>query len=1784
MKNIFTHQKPSFLNVRKLLALTLFFYLQIIFIVPAIAQDPVVTNSATYDVFMNLDPSRGLNPTNFSNDVSTYLTAMGAAAGSYRLMTSAVTLDPTDVAKWEVYDHYDAAWYANQAAWSAVPGGFNNGNIPSNWYYYSVDDYNGDLVKRTIAQLLAAKGTAGSSWGTCSYLQSHIYPFVENGKPAMQFYGYSWMGAADFLYYPADVASTKTVKFDVDAQLIDTHTLISAGYLINGGTTGTGSSKTINGYLLLISASLNSVSLYRLNGVNVDQLHNNGTGAQSSLIATYTATIPSKSHIELSITSTSLTGTIQGLDASGNLTGSKSTMFNSQTLTNTGFGGFGPFVLYSSHGCSSASAFRFSNVEMAFGGILSGSSSLEAYQYAQYLYNSTNRFFVNLTNPAQTNYGATSNDIDNAYLNKIEDDKAIIITDESAGTFLPGTLNQNIKNITTEPSDATLATALGLPNLSSLTAAQQLAAKTAYLILHSTLGSYGTISPSSTTAVASLMLLDGPGTDASWTGAKQINEIKSWLISGTSINIYLKSDMGINTSGLTETYKLKNPSGTITTITTSTDANGKKYFAFPKASATGEYSVTLSYATGGSITTTVPATEIFNFAPVPALDGSPVISGTMQYGQTLTVTPNITTVPGITGTLSYQWKANGTNISGATSSTYKLSASEVGKTITCDITSNAQPGTKSATASGSVSKITLSSASVATVNSKNYDGSTSTTGGTISFTGTVNSEAPTSSATIVWTSAAAGTNTVNASGITLTSLTDRYTLTATTLNNTVPGNSASIGKATPSLSTSPTGSSITYGQTLQSSTLTTTSAVVNGVSGAITGTYAWKTSTTKPGSSGTFSAATVTFTPTDATNYNALDFNISITVSKAPLTVTGASVTSKIYDGNTTAAITGATLSGIIGTDVVTLGSASAGTFNNAIVGTGKSVTTNMTISGASSGNYTLSQPTITGSILAKELTVTGATVTPKVYDGNTTAAITGASLSGVLAGDAANVTLNNASSGTFTSANAATGISVTTGMSISGTASGNYSLTQPALTGTISAKGVTVTAVVKTKVYGEADPALTYTFSPALVSGDAFTGTLSRTAGENAGDYAISIGSVAAGSNYSILFVSKKLTITQKELSVTADDKSRAYGSSNPDLTFTCSGFVSGDDISVINTLPVVSTSANALSPAGNYSLVPSGASDNNYSFSYVPGNLEVTKAALSAVADNKSKTYGNSNPSLTISYTGFVNGDDQTDLDTAPVASTSATVTSDADTYPISLSSGSDNNYEITNTNGILTVNKATLLASAEDKTRLYGSANPAFTVTYSGFRNSDTADDLDVKPVASSTETAGSNAGSYVIEVAGGADNNYNFTYASASLVIEKASLQVTADNKTKVYGSDNPVLTYTYSGFVNSDNGDDIDQQPVITTTADKTSPVGDYSVTLASGSDNNYDIIRTNGSLLVTKATLVATADNKSKTYGQINPALTISYSGFVNSDGTSDLDDLPVASTATTSTSDAGTYPIVLTDVTDNNYEVTTVDGTITINKAVLVITAENKTKIYGQVNPELSLSYTGFVNSDDIAVLDLKPSAGTSADKSSDAGSYAISVSGGSDNNYTFTYHNGILEINKADQVITFEEIPSGLRTTQEHELVATSTSGLPVTFNSSDERIASVDGSMLKINKEGTVNIVATQAGNNNWNAAADITKTIAALPTFDNISSMFSPNNDGMNDYWYLPNIEDYGTIHVKVYNRFGVPVYESREYKNDWDGTYNGKPLPSASYYYIIKSSEKGIIKGVVNIVR
>ena len=265
-----------------------------------------------------------------------------------------------------------------------------------------------------------------------------------------------------------------------------------------------------------------------------------------------------------------------------------------------------------------------------------------------------------------------------------------------------------------------------------------------------------------------------------------------------------------------------------------------------------------------------------------------------------------------------------------------------------------------------------------------------------------------------------------------------------------------------------TGNSTTYGDALSFDVTVSGSSTPTGLvtlkDGGAGGTTIG--STTLAGGTCTIASALTALTPGSHDNLVAVysgDINFASntsgaldtqTVSPKALTVTGTAVTSKTYNGTTAATLTGATLSGVVGGDTVTLGNATSGTFNSKDAGTGKTVTPAMTISGSSAGYYTLTQPVLTGTITPKALTVTGTTVATKPYDGSTAAALAGGTLSGVVGGD--EVTLN--ASGTFNTKDVGTGKVVTSTSTLAGAQKANYTLTQPTgLTGTITALVVTL-------------------------------------------------------------------------------------------------------------------------------------------------------------------------------------------------------------------------------------------------------------------------------------------------------------------------------------------------------------------------------------------------------------------------------------------------------------------------------------------------------------------------------------------------------------------------------------------------------------------------------------------------------------------------------------------------------------------------------------------------------
>jgi YVTN family beta-propeller protein len=206
---------------------------------------------------------------------------------------------------------------------------------------------------------------------------------------------------------------------------------------------------------------------------------------------------------------------------------------------------------------------------------------------------------------------------------------------------------------------------------------------------------------------------------------------------------------------------------------------------------------------------------------------------------------------------------------------------------------------------------------------------------------------------------------------------------------------------------------------------------------------------------------------------------------------------------------------------------------------------------------------------------------------------------------------------------------------------------------------------------------------------------------------------------------VTVSLNVLRAPLTITAQNKNKIYGAAVPALTASYSGFVNGDTTTSLDSPVTLSTAANAASNVGSYSIVASGAADANYTVNYVSGSLNVTPAALTIRADDKSKIAGQPNPPLTATYTGFVNGDAPGSLDSPVALSTTATASSPVGSYPITASGASDLNYTITHVNGTLTVTPNNIIPAPWQNadigaTGLAGSAtysSGAFTINGSG-----------------------------------------------------------------------------------------------------------------------------------------------------------------------------------------------------------------------------------------------------------------------------------------------------------------------------------------------------------------------------------------------------------------------------------------------------------------------------------
>ena len=610
--------------------------------------------------------------------------------------------------------------------------------------------------------------------------------------------------------------------------------------------------------------------------------------------------------------------------------------------------------------------------------------------------------------------------------------------------------------------------------------------------------------------------------------------------------------------------------------------------------------------------------------------------------------------------------------------------------------------------------------------------------------------------------------------------------------------------------------------------------------------------TTQPGVSTTATSASPVGTyPTTASG--AVDPNYTITYAPGTLTVTQAALTITANDATSvygsTPVLDGVTYSGFVNGDKAASLTTQPGVSTTATsaspVGTYPT-----TASGAVDPNYTITYAPGTLTVTQAALTITANDAT-SVY--GSTPVLDGVTYSGFVNGDkAASLTTQPGVSTTATSASPV-GTYPTTA---SGAVDPNYTITYAPGTLTVTQAALTITANDATSVYGST-PVLDGVTYSGFVNGDKAASLTTQPGVSTTATSASPVGtypttaSGAVDPNYTITYAPGTLTVTQAALTITANDATSVYGSTPVLDGVTYSGFVNGDKAASLTTQPGVSTTATSASPVGTYPTTASGAVDPNYTITYAPGTLTVTQAALTITANNATKAYGAALPTLSVSYSGFVNGDKAASLTTQPGVSTTATSASPVGTYPTTASRAVDPNYTITYAPGTLTVTQAALTITANNATKAYGAALPTLSVSYSGFVNGDKAASLTTQPGVSTTATSASPVGTYPTTASRAVDPNYHFNYVIGTLNVTPAALKITARDATKAYGAALPTLSVSYSGFVNGDTAASLTTQPGVSTTATSASPVGTYPTTASGAVDPNYTITYAPGTLTVT---------------------------------------------------------------------------------------------------------------------------------------------------------------------------------------------------------------------------------------------------------------------------------------------------------------------------------------------
>jgi len=588
----------------------------------------------------------------------------------------------------------------------------------------------------------------------------------------------------------------------------------------------------------------------------------------------------------------------------------------------------------------------------------------------------------------------------------------------------------------------------------------------------------------------------------------------------------------------------------------------------------------------------------------------------------------------------------------------------------------------------------------------------------------------------------------------------------------------------------------------------------------------------------------------------------------------------------------------------------------------------------------------------------------------------------------------------------------------------GNYAVTLNQGTLTVNTLTLTVTAHNQSIVYGNPDPAFTFTYT-GFAAGD--TASVIDTPPTctvvpphtNVGSYPITC-SGGVDNTYTFDYVDGTLNVTRRNLVVTPADRIKIYGAVITNLSGTITGIQNSETITATyDSAGAVATAAVGTYPISATLNAAPGVLDN-YNIIANTGTLTVDPRALIVSPNNQTKLYGDTFSAYTATVNGIQNGDPIT----LTYASAGADPTATVGPYPITVTLAPAallSNYDITINPATLTVTRRPLVVTPDNQTKAFGVNFTAFTGSITGIQNGE-----NITATYSSTGApAAAPVGTYPITASlndpGGFLPNYNVTYNTGTLTVGNTILTVTADNQTKTYGDPDPVFTFAYSGFQSGDDPSDLTTEPTCQVLPAHNA-VGSFPITCSGGVDDNYTFNYVGATLSITPRDLTVTPNNQVKVYGSNFTAFTGSTTGIQGADNItvtySSAGAAPTASVA------GSPYPITATLNDPNNrlgnYNVTLNTGTLTVTQRALIATSDDKTKPYGTVFTAFTGSVVGIQNGDNITPA--YASAGAPA--AAIAASYPITITlNDPDNrlpNYNVSYNEGTLVVGGNTLIIT--------------------------------------------------------------------------------------------------------------------------------------------------------------------